>query len=57
MDVFDLSAKLTLDKSEYERGLDDAEKSGKSFGGRFKGAFGTAAKAGGAALAAASTAA
>ena len=26
MDLFDLVAKLTLDKSEYDKGLDDAEK-------------------------------
>lgn len=56
MDVFDLAAKLTLDKSEYEQGLDDAEKSGNGLGDRLKGAFGTAAKAG-AALGAAGVAA
>lgn len=33
MDVFDLVAKIRLDSSEYERGLDSAQRSGKSFGG------------------------
>lgn len=32
MDVFDLFAKLSLDTSEYEKGLGDAEKKGSNFG-------------------------
>lgn len=32
MDVFDLVAKLTLDTSEYEKGLDNSEKSAMNFG-------------------------
>ena len=46
MDIFELAATLTLDKSEYDAGLDDAEKSGSGLGDKLKGAFGTAAKAG-----------
>lgn len=53
MDVFDLFAKLSLDTSEYEKGLDSAEKKGSNFGsGLLK-----ATKLGGAALAAVGTAA
>lgn len=33
MDVFDLVAKLTIDSSEYDKGLDNAEESASSFGG------------------------
>lgn len=46
MDLFDLVAKLTLDTSEYESGLDQAESNGKGMGNKLKGAFGTAMKAG-----------
>ena len=35
MDVLTLRGVLTLDKSEYDRGLDTAEQSARSFGGRF----------------------
>lgn len=35
MDVFDLCAKISLDKSEYEKGLDDAKKSTGGFLGVF----------------------
>lgn len=52
MDLFDLVAKLTLDSSEYESGLNEAEGKASKMGG----AMGTAAKVGGAAIAAASTA-
>lgn len=49
MDIFNLVAKLTLDKTEYDSGLSEAESGiGK--------AFGTAAKVGGAAMAATSAA-
>ena len=48
MDLFDLAAKITLDSSEYEKGLDGAGKSAETFGDKLKTAF----KAGGVALAA-----
>lgn len=44
MNVFDLFAKLSLDKSEYEEGLDSAEKSANGFGEKLKKGIGTAAK-------------
>ena len=44
MDVFDLCAKISLDKSEYEKGLDDAKKSTGGFLGVF-GKVGTVASA------------
>lgn len=53
MDVFDLFAKLSLDSSEYESGLDAAESKGANFG---KG-LASAAKVGVAAVAAVGTAA
>jgi phage-related protein len=54
LDVFDLFAKLSIDTSEYEKGLNDAEEKAKSSGiGK---ALGIAAKAGVAAVGAASTA-
>ena len=46
MDLFDLVAKLSLDKSEYEKGLSDAEQKAGTTGGKVAQAFGTAAKAG-----------
>lgn len=52
MDLFDLVAKITLDSSEYERGLDEARNKGAEWGGTLK----TAAKVGAAALTAATTA-
>ena len=36
MNVFDLAARLTLDKSDYEKGLTEAESEGKSFGSSLK---------------------
>lgn len=56
MDLLNLRALLTLDKSAYEQGLSDAEGQATNFGSKFKGAMGTAAKAGVAALAASATA-
>lgn len=53
MNVFDLAARLMLDKTEYDKGLDAAESKGGTFGKAISGA----AKAAGAAIAAASTAA
>jgi len=44
LDVFDLCAKISLDKSEYENGLDDAKKSTGGFLGVF-GKVGTVASA------------
>lgn len=43
MDVFDLVAKLTLDTSEYDKELDDAESSGSKFGKTFGSVVGTVA--------------
>ena len=53
MNIFDLNAKLGLDSSEFNRGLNDAEASANRSGS----AIGTAAKVAGAALAATTTAA
>lgn len=50
MNVFDLFATLSLDTSEYDKGLDDAEKKGEGFGGKLAKGMGTAAKAIGAGL-------
>ena len=41
MDLFDLVAKLALDSSEYEKGLDDSEKKASGFGTAVSGAFKT----------------
>ena len=57
MNVFELAAKLTLDTSEYTKGLDGAEQSASGFGSKLSSGLGTAAKVGGAALAAVGTAA
>lgn len=51
MDVFDLVAKITLDSSEYESGLSDAEQKASGFGGKLKSGLGTAAKVGAGAIA------
>lgn len=56
MDLLNLRALLTLDKSDYESGLADAESEATGFGSKFKGAMGTAAKAGAAAMAASASA-
>ena len=45
MDLFDLVAKLTLDSSEYESGLGDAENKAGGFGNAVGGAFKTAGAA------------
>lgn len=42
MDLFDLVAKITLDTSEYEKGLADSEKKAGGFGDKIKTALGTA---------------
>lgn len=50
MDVLTLRALLTLDKSQYDRGLDEADSKSSSFGSKFAGKMGKAAKAGAVAL-------
>lgn len=57
MDLFDLVAKITLDSSEYERGLDEASGQASSFDGKLKGWLATAGKLAVAGIAAAGTAA
>ena len=57
MNVFDLVAKLVLDSSEYDESLNESEEKASSFGDKLKGALATGAKVGGAAIAAAGTAA
>lgn len=47
MTILDLVASLRLDTGEYERGLDDAEKSAGSFGAKLRSGLGTVAKVGG----------
>lgn len=54
MNVFDLVAKISIDSSEYDRGLDNASNKANGFGSKVKGLFGGVAKVGAAALAAAS---
>lgn len=56
VDLFTLCASIALDKTEYERGLDDASTKTHSFGEKLKSGLATAAKAGAAGLAAASSA-
>lgn len=50
MDVLNLRALLTLDKSQYDRGLDEANSKSDSFGSKFGSKMGKAAKAGAVAL-------
>ena len=57
MDVFDLVAKITLDRSEYDKGIEESGSKFSRFGQALKKGLGTAAKIGGAAVAAFSTAA
>ena len=45
MNVFDLVAKLTLDSSEYDEGLEKSEEKGSSFGEKLKSGLATGAKA------------
>lgn len=52
MDLFDIAAKITLNTSEYEKGLEGAESEGSGFAERLRQGLGTAAKVGGAAIAA-----
>lgn len=46
MDIFDLSAKLTLDTSEYQNGIEGASKSASSFGDVVTGTLKTALEVG-----------
>lgn len=55
MDLFDLFAKISLDTSEYEEGLEKSEKQASNFGNKLKTGLGTAAKAGGIAIGAIAT--
>lgn len=57
MNVFELFATLSLDKSEYEEGLNSAEKDASGFGSKLSAGLGVAAKVGGVAMAAVGTAA
>lgn len=57
MNVFELFATLSLDKSEYEEGLNSAEKEAEGFGSKFSSGLATAAKVGGVAMTAVGTAA
>ena len=56
MNVFELFAKLGLDTSEYDSGLEGSEKKASSFGAKIGHGLGAAAKIGGAAIATATTA-
>lgn len=56
MDVMTLRALLTLDKTQYEQGLNEAGGEATGFGSKFKKTMGTAAKAGAAAMAASASA-
>ena len=55
MNVFDLYAKIALDRSEYEKGLEDASEKTSSLADKLKTGLATAAKVGTAAIGAAST--
>lgn len=46
MTAFELMAKLSLDKSNYDKGLTDAESQGNNAGGKIGNALGNAAKVG-----------
>lgn len=56
MDLFNLRAKITLDTSEYEKGLANAQGKTSGFGQTLKGGFGKVAKIGSVAMAAAGAA-
>lgn len=55
MNVFDLVAVLTLDNSDYTKGLDSSQKEAESFGGKVGQVLGTAGKIGATAIAAVTT--
>lgn len=54
--VFELMARIFLDTSDYDRGLDNASSNTESFGSKVKGGLATVGKMGAAALAATTTA-
>ena len=56
MQLFELWAKLALDSTQFNDGLDDAESAANKFASGFTSAMATAAKAGLAAITAAATA-
>ena len=56
MDLFSLVARLTLDRSDYEKGIGEAEGEAQTFASKLRNGLGTAAKVGTAAVAAISTA-
>ena len=56
MNVFELMARIVLDTSDYDRGLDDASRDTETFGGKLKSGLAKAGKLGAAALAATTTA-
>lgn len=56
MNLFELVAVLTLNKSDYKKGLGEAEKEASSFSSKLKNVMGTVAKVGGASLAVIGTA-
>ena len=55
LNLFDLYAKITLDDSDYNSGLDEAGRNTESFADKLKNGLSTAAKVGAAALTAAAT--
>ena len=55
MNLLDLYAKITMDTSGYEKGLDDATNKASSFSSKLKSGLATAAKVSAAALTAAAT--
>lgn len=55
MNVFELFATISLDTSEYDKGVDDSKKKAESLGSKIASGLGTAAKIGAAALGAAAT--
>ena len=57
MDVFDLAARITLNSTQYDKGLDDAQKKTSSFGQKLKSGLSTAAKVGAVTLGATAAAA
>lgn len=52
MDLFDIAAKISLDSKEFEAGMEKADSQGSTFATKLKSGLGTAAKVGGAAIAA-----
>ena len=56
MDVFELTAKLTLDTSQYESGLNEGQQQAQSFGSKLKNGLMTAGKIGASAVGAIATA-